>query len=1208
MKDKKWHLIMLFVAGCILINCAGRFMAFKLQLPLWLDSFGTVIAAYMLGPVCGAMVGMTGNIIFALIYSIDNIVYAIVGAMVGISVGICTKRDYLKSLFGTLSVSFFVTIISVVLSVPLNFWISRGYTGNIWGDGIIEAMKLIGFNGFFSCCMGQFYLDFLDKIITILSLYVFVKLQKKYKDKNKKLFSQKKSTDHSKNDSKKNYVCKKINAVFLVFLIGCSILVDNVMAQDNILLGDGKDNDSQTMDYEDYLQTVYGRKNGIPGGSANDIAQTNDGVLWFGTYGGLYRYNGSEFEWMDEYESVKTVNCLYKDEEGRLWIGTNDNGVSILINETLTNIITHKDGLAADSVRCITQSTDGDYYVGTTGELSIVTLSGGLSVKNTVHDITYARSMDSDNEGNVAVVTDNGILYILNGGRISSMQVSIGKYDYTCCKYIDGLLYVGTEGDEIDVYSTDTGKITYKKKFVCHDIQNIKSLYNNDDGTLFVCADNGIGYFGDDEKYEMINTGTFNSSIDHMLVDYQGNLWFTSSRLGVLRMCKSVFKRFDIRNDTEEQVVNSTSQSGELFYIGTDSGLVIYDREQDKNIDNELTTLLAGVRIRCVYNDSRNNLWICTSGKGIYRVSSEDKLTVYDNNNGTGGNKFRTITELSDGSMLAAGDLGLTFIRDGVVEKNIGYNDGMANSKTLCVLEVDDGIFFAGTDGNGIDVIKDGKVIDNYGKDDGLSSEVVLRMVADKSGDGIFIVTSNNICYMDRDGIRILSNFPYYNNYDIVEGSDDTLFVLSSAGIYVVDKAELISGADMEYKLLNSSSGLEAALTPNAWNHIDKYGNIYLSTDTGVVCMNTGNYEISIRSYRMQMKAIELDNVRYSVDSGEDIHIGSGVQKVEIFPEIINYSVNKPYVSIYLEGYDEKPRVMPQSELSGIIYTGLPIGTYTFHISVLDSKGQNVIVENTYTLIKDAEIYDHWWFIFYMVTVFAMAVAYLTWLVFRTQVQKAMNLQKKELELAKTQLEMGNETVITIAKTVDAKDVNTSQHSARVAEYSVLIAGQLGFDDKHKEQLRKAALLHDIGKIGIPDSILNKPARLTDEEYAIMKSHVVKGGEILRNFTLIEHVEEGALYHHERYDGKGYVHGLKGEEIPLNARIIGIADSFDAMTANRVYRKQLDMDYVINELKKGRGTQFDPKLVDIMLRLIDEGKIDIKSLYADKMNTKEGKA
>ena len=94
--------------------------------------------------------------------------------------------------------------------------------------------------------------------------------------------------------------------------------------------------------YNTYLQTIYGRENGIPGGCANDIVQTNDGVLWIGTYGGLYRYNGSEFRWVDEYESVKTVNCLYTDEEGRLWVGTNDSGVSIFINESIANVVSEK--------------------------------------------------------------------------------------------------------------------------------------------------------------------------------------------------------------------------------------------------------------------------------------------------------------------------------------------------------------------------------------------------------------------------------------------------------------------------------------------------------------------------------------------------------------------------------------------------------------------------------------------------------------------------------------------------------------------------------------------------------------------------------------------------------------------------------------------------------------------------------------------------
>ena len=189
--------------------------------------------------------------------------------------------------------------------------------------------------------------------------------------------------------------------------------------------------------------------------------------------------------------------------------------------------------------------------------------------------------------------------------------------------------------------------------------------------------------------------------------------------------------------------------------------------------------------------------------------------------------------------------------------------------------------------------------------------------------------------------------------------------------------------------------------------------------------------------------------------------------------------------------------------------------------------------------------------------------------------------------------------ILSIARTVDAKDSNTSEHSFRVSQYSLAIAKRLGYSEEKCENLRQMALLHDIGKIGIPDAILNKPGKLTDEEYEIMKTHVIRGGEILKDFTMIDNVSVGALYHHEKYDGSGYCHGLKGEQIPLDARIIGIADAFDAMTANRVYRKQLDLDFVIAELKRCSGTQFDPKLVDILLALIDEGEIDVKRLYAE---------
>jgi energy-coupling factor transport system substrate-specific component len=280
------------------------------------------------------------------------------------------------------------------------------------------------------------------------------------------------------------------------------------------------------------------------------------------------------------------------------------------------------------------------------------------------------------------------------------------------------------------------------------------------------------------------------------------------------------------------------------------------------------------------------------------------------------------------------------------------------------------------------------------------------------------------------------------------------------------------------------------------------------------------------------------------------------------------------------------------------VYTNLSSGNYTFHLGVLDSDKETVLQEVTYSFVKAKEIYDNLWFEVYMVVVLALFVSWFTWFIVRTQIQRTLNFQKKELEFSKSQVEMGNQTIFAIAKTVDAKDERTSLHSQRVAEYSVMIAKELGKSDEECEVLRKTALLHDIGKIGIPDRVLNKPGKLTDEEYEMMKSHVVKGAEILKDFTIIDHVWEGALYHHERYDGKGYASGLKGEEIPLNARIIGTADAFDAMTANRVYRKKLDFGIVLEELKKGRGTQFDPQIVDILLELISSNKINVEELYS----------
>jgi len=1172
MKEQKNYIVSLFIIGCILINYAGKVLAATLELPLWLDSVGTALTAYVYGPVCGAIVGATANITYSFFHP-NSYIYALTNMAIGIIIGICTKRGMLKDLFGILSTSFLVTIASVMISTPLNYLYAAGKTGNKWGDGIIDLLQEWGCNAGISYMVGEFYMDFLDKVL--ITLFLFAVLQIYHI-----------SFHHRKKNTK-----KRLGILFTGILLS-SFAIPKPAAY--------AVTKKDSIDFNSYVQTIYNGDNGLPGGMATDIEQTKDGILWIGTYGGLYRYNGSEFQWMNNFESIKNVSCFYTDEEGRLWIGTNDNGLSICINDSISNVINEENGLPANSVRCIAGGTDGSYYVGTTDSLAIVTLSSGLSVSETIPEISYANSL-SVYKGNAAVVTNEGNLYLVHESYIMAQDSFNRRGEtFTCCTFNkSGDLYVGTTSNEIQIYNTASGTLQREGYIPCEGLANIQSLRFSEEGRLFICADNGAGYVDTFGTYHTINTNKFSSSINHMLIDYQGNLWFTSSRLGLLKLCKSVFTEVYSKTGLEETVVNTITKWQGKMYFGTDTGLDITNGKMTTALTDNLSQKLEGIRIRCLMTDSKKNLWICTSGMGVWQVKKNGNITIYNTDNGALGDHFHTVIELHDGTVVAAGDTGVTYIEHGQVTHTIGSAEGLRNPKISCLLETDDGRLLAGTDGDGIIAIKNKKTVRSFQKKDGLSSEVILHMVTALDNQGIFIVTSNGLCFMNKnDQIHFLDNFPYYNNFDIIEGINGMIFVLGSSGIYVTEKDTLLSGGSCEYLLLDSKKGLRQSLTPDAWNYLDHQNRLFLAGDTGVTMIHLDNYDTTPRSYRMQLKSIQVDGTKYSVERGETITIPREAERIEVTPEIVNYSTNNPYVSICMEGFDSQPKILLQNELSNLVYTNLPAGSYTFRLAVLD-RNNTVIAESTYQIVKEQEIYSYWWFRFYLIFVFILVIIYLAWMLFRTQVQKTLNIQKRELEMTKRQVEMSNEAIITIAKTVDARDKNTSQHSLRVSEYSVMIAQHIGYDEETCEELRKTALLHDIGKIGIPDSILNKPARLTDEEYAIMKSHVEKGAEILKNFTSVENIVEGALYHHERYDGNGYLQHLKGEEIPLNARIIGIADAFDAMTANRVYRKKLDLDYVIAELKRGRGTQFDPNLVDVFLELLDNGTIQVEKLYEE---------
>ncbi len=1159
--------VCLFAILCIALNYGGNAFCMAFDLPFWLDSFGTVLCACTLGPVCGILVGVTSNILTAGSEPLTWL-YALTSFMMALLVGIAFRKKHLDKLQGCLTVALMVTLACVVVSVPLNMILRGGYTGNLFGDSVIHYLRQFNTPLVVCAIIGQLYLEFLDKVLTIFLVYILFRF----------VHREEWTLQHHHTGNPSG---KGIHLLVLFIAAGLLSGLFGICAQ--------AENETPSSVYSDYVQTTYNSTNGLPCGEANDIAMTNDGVLWIGTYAGLYRYNGRDFQWMDSMDSVRNVNCLYVDPEGRLWIGTNDSGLAISIHEKVVNVLDQEHGLPSNSVRSIIQSSDGYYYIGTTGSLQVLSLSGGLKQISTLSEMNYTDCLSADETGKVAGITSDGRLFLLQAGEVlcSLRLPETEEYYHSCAFDREGLLIVGTTGNHLYFFdvSNDIFDLQYEQS--CEGLTSINDLYFPGNGELFLSADNGVAYLNRDEVYHRINTNDFNNSIDNMLVDFQGNLWFASSRLGLLRLAPSSFRDIYSTIGLENKVVNAVAKWQDVLYFGTDGGLDAVDTLRREEVNDDLTELLDGIRIRCLLVDREDHLWICTYSQGLMEVLPDRTVRSYNSINSSFGNKARVVTQLSDGTILASSDTGISFISDGAIQKTLGHAEGLKNTVILTLTELSDGRVLAGTDGAGIAILENGEVTKSLTRSDGLSSEVILRTVADPQSDGVFVVTSNGLCYLEEDGsIRRLDNFPYFNNYDLWLRDIDTLFVMSSAGLYVVSRNALLSDtSELKAVLLDARRGLNSSLTANSWSWCDDSGNLYLPCDTGVFAIDTNAFATAMPSIRIDIPAIRLDGIRFPIESNEGIEVGTGITRMELFPEILNYSVQTPNVGYYLEGFDAEWTTRSQANLNSIVYTNLPAGEYRLHLAVFDSD-QNIVTERIFDLIKDEEFFETLGFRLYFIGV---AMMMLLFILFFIGYRSYAKLQEKA--------DMAKQTIIAIANTVDAKDVRTSDHSKRVAKYALMIAEALGKSEAYCKNLENAALMHDIGKIAIKDNILNKPSRLTDEEYAVMKTHTTSGARILKDMTLIRDVDVGAKYHHERWDGRGYPDGLKGEEIPEMARIIGVADAFDAMTANRVYRKQMDFDYVINEMEKGRGTQFDPTADDAMLKLLRNGDIDLNAIY-----------
>ncbi|MDO5155159.1 MAG: two-component regulator propeller domain-containing protein [Eubacteriales bacterium] len=1168
-KKYKNYFIVLMVAGALILNAFGKNIAMYFKFPVWLDNLGTCFIAYLYGPICGAIVGAGGHLAHGGFDRV-SLLYALVDVGIGVICGWMARKGYFET-FYKMSVMVAILIgFSIIVSVPLNYFFQGGYTGNQWGDGVYEWLQEIGYKKWVAAMLGELIIDFPDRYITVVITYFVIRCVRRTKNIKKKVWN--------------------VIALFLVFIATFSMG----------MTASAESMDDKKIDEGFYVCTVYNDRNGLPGGEANAIAFTNDGYVWVGAYSGLYQYDGVDFK-LKFSDTVKNVNCLYRDDEGRLWIGTNDRGLAVMVDGEIANIVDESNGLVSNSVNCIGCDSAGCYYIGTKEKLDVIQIVGGMEVVKSIEEIDYAEAIESNEDGITVVVTNSGQAHVLkNGEYLYQFSCDNEMEGFRSATFCDGEWLLGTFSDSILRYEITEEDANMIDCIKTKELKNIHALVQEDDGKIWLSAANGVGYLDEKLECHVMNTGSFSASIYNIGEDYQGNMWFTSSRLGLLKISESVFSNIYAKGNYETDVVNAVTEWNGNIYIGSDNGLDVMNAEYEMDEKNTLVKALEGQRIRNFMIDSRNHLWISISaGDGLWDVSPNGDIKKYTEEDGMICNRFRSAIELSDGTVAVAEDGGIDFIKDGEIVSSLTAQDGLVTPMVLSLCESKNGFLYAGTDGGGLFLIKDGKIYNRLTMDEGLSSDVILRVV--ECENGLLVVASNGINYVDhKENVKYLSTFPFSNNYEICEGADGNIWILSGAGIYVMDLDSMLDDRIKEFALLDSKYGLEGIITANSWSYQTEDGMLFIPGDNGCYLVDTNHYYVGNVPYRMTVDYAYADELSVEIPDNRVISFSGDCNNMVLHAVVPNYTANELYVGYVLEGYDGAETIVSSKDLNEIKYSNIPSGTYRLVLHLYDESKSNILESVSYTVEKQMRIFDYHWFKFYFVFVCGVFVIWVTWMILKRRNDRIMAKEQEKLRQLERDAQISNETIMAIAKTVDAKDQRTSKHSERVAEYSVQIARALGWSEKECEDLYKTGLLHDIGKIGIPDSVLNKPGRLTDEEYALMKTHVDKGAEILKGFTIVKNVDLGTRFHHERYDGNGYPKGLKGEEIPIQARIIGIADAFDAMTSNRVYRQKLELDVVMEEMRRCSGTQFDPELTKVFLKLIEDGIIDVEVLYENE--------
>lgn len=939
-----------------------------------------------------------------------------------------------------------------------------------------------------------------------------------------------------------------------------------------------------------YSATIYNNDTGYPISSTKAIVQTADGFVWIGGYSGLLRYDGKAFVHIGK-DEILSVTSMWVGSGNRLWIGTNDKGVA-LYEKGQFRFWGKAEGLQSNSVREVVGDGNGHLVIATTHGLAAIDANLQLSLVNApgIAD-KYIRDVDSDGNGNIAGITLDGDFFLLtdlavrqyrDAGHLGFSKPRSVQFD----TQVPDSFYMGMRQAYIVrmQLSDETDRVSY---IPVGSFTNINKLYPTEKGEVWFCSDNGIGYLNTRQKFVSASSLGMDNSVEDMMVDYEGNAWFVSSRQGLMKVVENRFNSISTKAKLPKMVINTVAEYRDDFYLGTDSGLYILGPDfRQKQKGNALADRLRGVRIRCIRKDSAGNLWLGTFGNtGLVKYDTAGRITTFNMKNGLYTNRVRAVVEIPGGDILVSGDGGVNILRNGKIVGGYNEDNGITNTSILSVYGDLRGTIYAGTDGGGLYIIKNGIVI-NLTETDGLTSGVIMRIKKDPVLPVYWLLTGNSLAYLQGNAVHTVTTFPCHNNFDIYFGEGDDIWVLGGNGIYAVKRQELFDDKVEDLKFYGLGNGLPTYVTPNSRSWLDDDETLYVAGVSGVFSFNLNTErDKNPTKIKLSIPYVEINgNLKY-LGNNSRITLPENCRKLTLNCYALSFGLNDQIVEYKLDGFDDFSTSLTRKALSPVTYTNLPGDSYDFTFLVRDQDTGQLNNKISLNIVKKKKFVETagFWFVLLLVVVALVLCSAIAWAGIKTRM-----LEQKH---ARTKL-LIQQVISAFSKAIDCKDRYTKGHSVRVAEYTALLAKSMGCSEEEVVEYHNIALLHDIGKVAVPDHILGKTSRLDDEEFAKIKEHTTMGYEIMSNISMFPELAIGAKYHHERLDGSGYPAGLKAEEIPFCARILSVADTYDAMASTRVYRKGMDDEEIRAELLRSKGTQLDGKVVDCLIKLMDEGKLE----------------